>query len=261
MDVSLKGGRFVNVGRTYSFGLSLNDLESINSITKISLQIGKNIWDWDVDSSTIPTTINLSARMPDIVGAWKPKFIVEGYDQSRYEDRREVEFSMPIVSTNYSPIFDTRLGCSISPYDQSKIDPIRNLLSVWDFDYYTLGLEIEPISPSGSGLLQSEKDWAQGGDCFIAVLTQRDLSAVSGRGKPSAWLHTELGLSYKPDKPILAFIEQGVEAEALYRQLDSDHIIEFDPSNINNLLSETSEQLSRLGENVQTITVESHVVH
>ncbi len=79
------------------------------------------------------------------------------------------------------------------------------------------------------------------------MLTQRDISAISGRGKPPAWTHTESGLAYdiSGGKPYLAFVERGVDADALYKQLDADHIIEFSPYDSNNILHENTQQLLR----------------
>ena len=86
-------------------------------------------------------------------------------------------------------------------------------------------------SPFGCGLLKSEKEWAKGGDCFIAVLTSRDIFFDRGRSLPPSWTHAESGLTYDEHRPIFAFIENGVRADAIYQNLDDQHLIRFNPFN------------------------------
>jgi hypothetical protein len=216
------------------------------SVNRISLELGQSIWYWDINPPNLQKSFECCVQLSQDIGAWKPKLAIEGNNSFGYRDRIDLEFSRPIVATHVRPIFDARLGCSISPTDQWKIDPIRNVLSLHGFDYNTVGIEVEAGFAYGQGLLQSEKQWAQGGDCFISVLTQRDISAISGRGKPTPWIHTESGLAYDASgaKPYLAFVEQGVDAEALYRHLDSDHVIEFSPYSLANIIQENEQQLT-----------------
>jgi hypothetical protein len=48
----------------------------------------------------------------------------------------------------------------------------------------------------------------------------------------SLWAHTESGLTYDTDRPILAFVEEGVRIDALYHNLDENHIVRFNPLTI-----------------------------
>ncbi len=247
MVATLTGERFVKVGGRYSFGLSGDDLSLLVVVNRVNLELGESHWHWDLTPARALFSFNGWVDLPESWGTWRPKFKFEGVNASCYSDTLEFEFNRPVVSTNYTPPFDARLACSVSPDDQMKIDPVRKTLNIYGFDYSTHGIETEATPASGPAMLQAEKQWAQGGDCFISVLTQRDISAISGRGKPTAWLHTESGFAYDNggSKPYLAFVERGVEAEALYRQLDSDHIVEFSPYDADNILQENGEQLLR----------------
>lgn len=93
-----------------------------------------------------------------------------------------------------------------------------------------------------------KKSWATGGDCFIGVLSSREKSQSNGLHFPSAWVHTESGLAYDEHKPYLAFVENGTSVDALYRYLDADHIIKFDPMNPGNSLRNAHMQMRRFRE-------------
>lgn len=142
----------------------------------------------------------------------------------------ELQFNnLVLTTTTLSPIFDTRLACSNWSSDQCKIDQVRNFLRIWGFDPSTLGREVTALSPFGRGLNISEKERASGGDSFIGVLTSRDISLKGNERIPPSWTHTESGLTFEAEKPIMAFIEYGVRAEGIYANLDDFHIIRFNP--------------------------------
>ena len=66
-----------------------------------------------------------------------------------------------------------------------------------------------------------------GGHCFISVLTPRDRTADDGIALPPPWVVNESALSYQSNRPHLVFIERGVDPVALYKEMDLQHIIEF----------------------------------
>jgi hypothetical protein len=88
------------------------------------------------------------------------------------------------------------------------------------------------LSPFGCGLNLSEKEWASGGDCFVGVLTSRHVSFNGTEQVAPSWTHAESGLTYEADKPIMAFIENGIKLEGIYANLDDNHTIPFDPLNL-----------------------------
>jgi hypothetical protein len=92
-----------------------------------------------------------------------------------------------------------------------------------------LGREVTSLSPFGRGLNLSEKQWASGGDSFIGVLTSRDISIIGNERMPPSWTHTESGLTFEADRPIMAFLEYGVRADGIYANLEDCHIIRFNP--------------------------------
>lgn len=188
---------------------------------------------WDI-SKMIPFTFKGSIKIP-IQSSVYPNFIIEG-DDGKMIDSTQLIFKRPIIRTTYQPIFDARLARSNWIDDAWKINPIKNFLSIYGFDTTTLGVEVQARNPVGSDLLESEKEWASTGDCFIAILTSRftleDHSKIH-----SAWVHTESGLSYSRNRPQLVFVEDGVKIEGLYNYTDSSHIIKFRPGNENDLVA------------------------
>jgi hypothetical protein len=61
----------------------------------------------------------------------------------------------------------------------------------------------------------------------VGVLTSRDISIKGSERTPPAWTHTESGLTFETERPILAFVERDVRAEGIYANLDDNHTIRF----------------------------------
>lgn len=214
-DLTIRSlGSMIHVNRIYFGTFFSQNLESLP------------YWDFDKDmpcklSSTI--TISKSSSI-------YPNFIIEGHDGRVMLEPAQLIFKRPIINTSNHPIYDARLARSNWAQDEWKINPIKFFLNTLGFDTSTLGIEVQARIPQGTNLLESEKEWASKGDCFIAILTSRyqldDTSSIH-----SAWVHTESGLSYSRDRPQLVFVEDGVKLEGLYRYVDDNHIIKFDPKN------------------------------
>lgn len=191
-------------------------------------------WSGPID---LPFTLQGKSRLPNSIRTWPPRFLINGNDILGNSYDFDLQFDgLVLTTTGFQTIFDTRLSCSNWPSDQWKIDPIRNFLRMRGFDPSTLGREITALSPFGCGLNVSEKEWAFNGDCFVGVLTARNLSINMDNIAPS-WTHGEAGLSYEIDKPIMAFVEKSVKLEGIYANLDENHIVDFDPWNSYNDLN------------------------
>jgi hypothetical protein len=170
-----------------------------------------------------------------------PRFLVVGNDGLK-DYWTPIEFRRPIILTNCCPIYDARLAASNYDGDKWKINPVKEFLNIYGFDTSTLGIEVQAKLDFGNALLESEKEWASSGDCFIAILTSRHLS-TSGKGIIPGWVHAESGLSYSKNRPTLAFVEKSVKIDALYNYLDNNHIIYFDPYNLFPSLKESHNKI------------------
>jgi hypothetical protein len=175
---------------------------------------------------TIPCKISSSLRLPNKIASWYPIIWINGIDQYGYRQQVPFLWSRPIISTAY-PIYDARLGRSNWTADENKVILIKNMLNQYGFDCSTIGKEIQPSIPKGKDFMVFEKEWASGGHCFISVLTPRDRTADGRLALPPPWVVTESALSFDSDRPHLVFIEEGVDPVALYRQMDTAHIIGF----------------------------------
>jgi hypothetical protein len=184
---------------------------------------------WPIESN-IPYTLNGTITLPTQPLTLYPRFLIVGNDGLK-DYPIPIEFRRPIILTNQCPIYDARLAASNYDGDKWKINPIKEILNIYGFDTSTLGIEVQPKVDFGNALLESEKEWASSGDCFIAILTSRHLS-TSGEGVIPGWVHKESGLSYSKNRPTLAFVEKSVKIDALYNYLDDNHIIYFDPYNL-----------------------------
>jgi hypothetical protein len=155
-------------------------------IERITLLLGQHRWFWDVCSPT-PYLLDGTIRIPQIPYSqtWHPEFVMEGCSITGSSSTLSMKVPLTITATSIRPIFNASLACSNWTNDQWKIDPIRDYLSNWGITYTTLGREVTSISLSGTGLIESENEWSKNSDCFIAVLSSRDVLA-NNVGLPSA---------------------------------------------------------------------------
>ena len=235
--IKLGINRYLTLGSQSTFTLNIEQLGSIKSIKNIQFtgfpkQYSQLNLIWQIESN-VPYTLKSIIKLPNQPVTLYPRFVVEGNDGSN-DYWIPLEFRRPIISTDYQPIYDARLAVSNYDCDQWKINPIKELLNLYGFDTSTLGIEVQPRNDSGNELLDSEKEWASSGDCFIAILIKR-YESTSGQDIIPGWVHTESGLSYSKNRPTFAFVENSVQIDALYKYLDDNHIIYFDPYNLSTL--------------------------
>lgn len=242
------GSRFAEPGDLYSFILTIDQVSPLVCIDKIVLLLGQHEWYWNIRSSA-PYRLDGNIRLPSVTYSqtWHPEFVVEGCSITGVKKAVNLKVPMTLTATPIKPIFNASLACSNWDIDQWKIDPIRDYMSNWGINYTTLGREVNSLSPSGKGLIESENEWAKNSDCFVGVLTSRD-KLLNNLSLPSAWPHAESGFAYHKNKPYLAFVENGIRIDALYRNLDEDHIVRFDPCHISNALRYSSIKMLRFRE-------------
>ena len=212
-DLTIKGlGAMRHVNRIYFGTFFSQNLESLPS--------------WNLDED-IPCKLSSSIALAKPSSIY-PNFIIEGHDGHVMLEPAQLVFKRPIINSYNHPIYDARLARSNWAQDEWKINPIKYFLNTLGFDTSTLGIEVQARIPRGTNLLESEKEWASMGDCFIAILTSRyqldDRLSIH-----SSWVHTESGLSYSRYRPQLVFVEDGVRLEGLYQYVDDNHIIKFNP--------------------------------
>jgi hypothetical protein len=229
-DIALEGNRILKPGEPYQFRLLVNSITvnglSMTYLSNVKVFLGNRLYSIDVNRE-VPCNVSGSLLPPDRIGSWYPRILVEGLDQLGYLEQIPFSYSRPIISTFHFPVYDARLGRSNWTLDEYKIMQIKNILNGYGFDCTTIGKEVKSSSTKGKEFLNFEKGWASGGDCFISILTPRDLRGDGKLSLPAPWVTTEAGLSYSSDRPQLVFIEEGVDRVALYGHIDNDHIIQF----------------------------------
>jgi hypothetical protein len=188
--------------------------------------LGRSLYNITVDRE-VPAEVPMSLLVPGEVGSWYPSMLINGTDYYGYIQQIPFSFSRLVISTNYHPIYDARLGRSNWTMDEHKIMQIKNFLNNYGFDCSTIGKGIQPFDLEGKEFLNLEKEWASGGDCFISILTPRDLTMDGRLALPPPWVVTESGLSYDSERPQLVFVEEGVDRVALYGKIDNAHVIQF----------------------------------
>jgi hypothetical protein len=229
-DISLDGNPYLRPGKNYEFTLRINrlvlDYTYITHITSVQVILTKELFFVFPIGQEVPCNIPLSLSWSKEMASWYPTILINGIDHYGYLQQLPFRWSRPIISTDYHPIYDARLGRSNWTIDENKIMLIKNMLNNYGFDCSTIGKEIQPSIPSGQDFIAFEKEWASGGHCFISVLTPRDKTADGRLALPPPWVQAESALSFDSDRPHLAFVE-GVDLVAIYGQMDRDHVIMF----------------------------------
>jgi hypothetical protein len=228
--VSLKGNGHLKIDDQWNFELQLNkiNVDYVSSVHLINYLDNHYYGYWE-NHNELPYSLKGSV---DPKGrSIYPKFVIDCIKNNIQE---QLEFSFrPIIVSQFDPIFDTRLARSNNPADEWKINPILQFLNNYGFDCSTLGREVKARSVKGEALMRSEKEWASGGDCFIAILTER--FQTSTHKLPPGWVHAEDGLSFSNGRPRFVFIEKNIKRDGSYRYFEDNHVLEFDPSNINQI--------------------------
>jgi hypothetical protein len=213
-DISLDGNRYLKPGDDYQFTLRINSLilnyTRVTTISNIEVPLGRDLSFVVSTDQTIPCKISSSLRLPNKIASWYPIIWINGIDHYGYLQQLPFLWTTPIISTDYHPIYDARLGRGNWTADENKVILIKNMLNKYGFDCSTIGKEIQPTIPIGKDFMDFEKQWASGGHCFISVLTPRDRTADGRLALPPPWVVTESALSFDSDRPHLVFIEEGV---------------------------------------------------
>jgi len=231
IDININENRLLKPGENYEFRYMINSVSLDASrflayINSIVIYLNEYRYDFEVHQ-VLPCKVSGSLILPKRIGSWTPIVVLNGNDQYGYPQQIPFLHTRPIIVTSVTPILDARLGRSNWTQDDYRISGIKHMLNINGFDCTTIGKEIQPPVEHGLDFIKFEKKWASGGNCFIAILTPRDISSRGLLSLPPPWVVNETGLSYESDRPHLVFAERGVELVALYQEMDKNHIIEF----------------------------------
>lgn len=90
----------------------------------------------------------------------------------------------------------------------------------------------------GSHLSEKVREAIASSDAMLVLLTKR--------GMASHYVHQEIGSAHQANKPILAFVERGLERESL-ALLDGTEYVVFDPDDLASSSADVISALSRVG--------------
>ncbi|MGD1836994.1 MAG: hypothetical protein ACPKPY_02915 [Nitrososphaeraceae archaeon] len=242
----------VRVGSHINFQLTINQIDSLRRIKKIIFTGFSQKLVWNVDLE-IPCNFFNTIQLPNIPLVIPISFIIEGEKDHNIKFSESLNFKQYIIATNYQPIFDARLAASHPKEDERIINPLKRYLNSLGFRTLTLGKELitnhEITDQQGNliitdpeGFKKAEKEWASTGDCFIAILTKRDIT-TSGEYITPAWISQEIGLAYDPNKPIFIFAHKKVKLDGLLSLIDNNHVVIFDDDVTHSLNGEATTKI------------------
>jgi hypothetical protein len=124
---------------------------------------------------------------------------------------------------------------SVRGEDRPIGDFIAQRLVQWNFTTCTVGIEVPASRADTSRAIRNEIQKADG---VVAIATPRNLDQITQTWKTLEWLHSEVGIAYGINKPLLIFSEKSVRLEALPHYLPSfDCVpkIDFSSTDLNRL--------------------------
>jgi len=132
------------------------------------------------------------------------------------------------------PLYTVFVSRGLSIDDRTIGDPIVEKIKAWGFRTVTVGIEVQVPEREVPLKVREEIRRADG---LVAIATPRYIDALTGLWRTLEWLHSEVGIAFGVDKPLLLLKDRRVSLGGLpsYLRGVSYPIIEFDPSALDQL--------------------------
>lgn len=122
------------------------------------------------------------------------------------------------------PYYRTFLTRSLSPEDRIAGDEILRIIREWGFADHTVEFK-EKVSDNE--LRETIRNEILNSDCLIAIASPRYLDALSGVWRTFSYLHSEVGIAFGHNFPILILVDNRVAIDGLPSTL-REYMIQFD---------------------------------
>jgi hypothetical protein len=130
------------------------------------------------------------------------------------------------------PLYTAFLSRGLRIEDRVIGDPVAEMIREWGFNTVTIGIEVDA---SEHEVDIKVREYIQTSDALIAIATPRFLDALSGLWRTLEWCHSELGIAFGIDKPLLILSDNRVSLGGLPSYLTTSGRvpkIEFDSNNL-----------------------------
>lgn len=142
--------------------------------------------------------------------------------------------------------FKAFVSCSFDEIDKDVVNYFCNLISSFDFQI--------DVSNEGhpSPVQEKVKSSISISDCLIAICTKKNKIENSEFFKTSDWILNEIGMAFALNKPIVAFVEEGVKMEGFLPQVTSYKT--FHRDTLKNNVTDIIQLLNNLENNLTNIS-------
>ncbi|MCK4364920.1 MAG: hypothetical protein KAW45_02605 [Thermoplasmatales archaeon] len=130
-----------------------------------------------------------------------------------------------------SPFYNAFITRSIRPEDRIIGDEIVKIIKEWGFNANTVDF---PERISDEQLRNAIRDEIKKSDCLIAIASPRYVDALSGVWRTFPYLHSELGIAFGQDYPLLILSDNRVALDGLPANL-RENVFEFEAANYENI--------------------------
>ncbi len=117
-----------------------------------------------------------------------------------------------VINISVEPRYRAFISRTIRPQESEVPDAISDVFQRWNFEIQTVGKEIEL---KGRPLEQVIGESITITDIIFAIATKRDQLQNRLGWRTLEYLQGEVGYSYAKDKPIIVFVEEGVDLGGL----------------------------------------------
>jgi len=139
------------------------------------------------------------------------------------------------ISVYPKPFYRVFVSRGLSIEDRAIGDSIVEMIKEWGFETITVGIEVKVPEEQ---VPQKVREEIRRADALIAIATPRYRDALTGLWRTLEWLHSEVGIAFGINKPLLILKDKSISLGGLSSYLASMKqvpIIEFNPYNLDEL--------------------------
>lgn len=193
-----------NTGDTYLF------------LSGLELQFDFGVYDLASISGAVPPRAtgflgSIGFFLPsNVVGR---KIFTFEYEISEFIDNNWVDLGFYQSEKQYfisiypTPFYRAFLSRGLAIEDRAIGDPIAEMIREWGFETITVGVEIQVPEELVAAQVREEVRRA---DAVIAIATPRFMDALTGLWRTFEWCHSEVGIGFGVDKPLLILRDRRV---------------------------------------------------
>ena len=185
---------------------------------------------------------NINFTIPENVSGQRfYKVCIHGYKFNRqkniWEDLGKIFSKKAYINIFAKPYYKAFITRSLATEDRIIGDEIVGIIKEWGFITKTVEFE-EHISEKI--LREAIRNEILNSDCLLAIATPRYVDALKNVWRTFPWLHSEVGIAFGNDFPIMILVDKRVDLDGLPSIL-KDYALHFDIDNYEKIREVISE--------------------